>query len=155
MKQFLIIGDIIGSRGYEGKDLWVLFNKVVKKTNKNFTLKYNLQITLGDEFQGVCDSVETSKEIIRYFQKQMRPVRLRFVVVPLYGDLSLVSKVSPHFNPLNTAEMMVAQDLMRSLKKGKKKVKIKNSLSNKTLKKHATLLSLDYTNASSFDVFKK
>ncbi len=66
MKQFLVIGDIIGSTGYETKKLWKVFNGAIKKANKNFKTLYPFQITLGDEFQAVVLTKEEAKEAVKF-----------------------------------------------------------------------------------------
>lgn len=152
-KQYLLIGDVERSRDYEAKELWTLFNKTVDKANKNFKSLYPLTITLGDEFQSVVESISEAKEIIKFVKKHMAPVSLRFVIVPLYGDLSLVSRVPSHYNPLNTKEMMVAQGIMKSLKKSGKRLKIKTRLHKSTLDNMSFIMTLDYTDPKGFDLF--
>ena len=154
MKKFLLIGDVVDSRSQDTKKLWKKFNKVINKSHKEVPCVYPAQITLGDEFQAVVEGEVQGLELSKWIQEQMKPFSMRFVMVAFYGDLALVKKVPSHYNPLNTPEMMLAQKLMKQLKKEKKKWHFQKFVKQSTREKYLTLCALDYTDPSSFEIFE-
>lgn len=81
----IVMGDIVGSSKAEStKELHRKFNRGVVKLNKKFSnaIVSPLTITLGDEFQGLADSLTSAFSIIHearlYFLNQK--IRTRFVL---------------------------------------------------------------------------
>ena len=58
MKEYVILmADVIGSRGADQAELMLAFKKVVDQANGTLDFVSPLTITLGDEFQGVVNTV--------------------------------------------------------------------------------------------------
>ncbi len=107
------MADVIGSSDRDPNKLMSSFRSVVEDMNQRFGNKLlsPLTITLGDEFQGVVDSLMTGIEIIFAIDKGVltsrQPYRLRFVLV--YGEIE---------TPLNrdVAHGMLGKGLTRARK---------------------------------------
>lgn len=81
MKYIAIIGDIIGSKKLKNRgQIQEKLNDVLKYINETYCgdISAKFIITLGDEFQGLLESSEYLLDIIKYIQREMYPVRLRF-----------------------------------------------------------------------------
>ena len=75
---YAIIGDIKNSKEIDNR--YEVQNKL-KKILDDINLKYikaNFLITLGDEFQGLLNSPAFAIEIVKYIQRELYPVKLRF-----------------------------------------------------------------------------
>lgn len=78
---YAIIGDIKNSKEIDNR--YEVQNKL-KKILDDINLKYkadikaNFLITLGDEFQGLLNSPAFALEIVKYIQRELYPVKLRF-----------------------------------------------------------------------------
>ena len=78
---YAIIGDIKNSKEIDNR--YEVQNKL-KKILDDINLKYkadikaNFLITLGDEFQGLLNSPAFALEIVKYTQRELYPVKLRF-----------------------------------------------------------------------------
>lgn len=113
MKAYILMADVIGSSDRDPNKLMSSFRSVVEDMNQRFGNKLlsPLTITLGDEFQGVVDSLMTGIEIIFAIDKGVltsrQPYRLRFVLV--YGEIE---------TPLNrdVAHGMLGKGLTRARK---------------------------------------
>lgn len=85
------MADIIGSSKKPGDKLMDHFKKLIEKTNKEFKARIlsPLTITLGDEFQGVMDSLKSSLELIFYLEEgiieHQHGFKLRYVIN--YGEI--------------------------------------------------------------------
>lgn len=76
-----IIGDIKDSKKIKNRSqIQEKLNIVLKNLNEAYyaDISAKFVITLGDEFQGLLESNEHLFEIIKYIQREMYPVRLRF-----------------------------------------------------------------------------
>lgn len=81
MEYVAIIGDIIASkevqeRGHIQEKLRYVLNQINSMYIDNISAKFI--ITLGDEFQGLLKDGRNLLDIIKYIQREMYPVRLRF-----------------------------------------------------------------------------
>lgn len=89
MNYAAIIGDIKDSKKIENRNqVQEKLNSVLKQVNEAYytDISAKFVITLGDEFQGLLESSEHLLDIIKYIQKEMYPVRLRFGVG--FGEIS-------------------------------------------------------------------
>jgi hypothetical protein len=99
-KHVIVMGDIIGSRTYAGRELMRQFRRLVSDCNGHFGdhLLSPYTITLGDEFQGIPDSLRSGVETLLYLiEKSLRngvPFRLRYVVHHGAIDTPLNRKVA-------------------------------------------------------------
>lgn len=78
-----IIGDIKDSKELENRrEVQQKLNCVLKNVNEIFAedISANFIITLGDEFQGLLSGCGHILDIIKYIQREIYPVRLRFGV---------------------------------------------------------------------------
>lgn len=82
----ILMADIIKSRRIESNQLLTEFGKLVRAMNKKWSshLLSPLTITLGDEFQGIADTMENGYKIIfdidEYIVKKELNLKLRYVL---------------------------------------------------------------------------
>lgn len=78
-----ITGDLIKSREISNRaEVQIRLQKVLDEINKQFkdVIVVKFSITLGDEFQGLINSVEKSYDIIKEIQKLLYPIKVSFGV---------------------------------------------------------------------------
>lgn len=78
---YAIIGDIKNSKDIENRyEVQEKLKHILNNVNLNYkdSIKANFLITLGDEFQGLLSKSEDILEIVKYIQKEIYPVKLRF-----------------------------------------------------------------------------
>ncbi len=88
VKYIAIIGDIKESKKLEERgQIQEKLDRCLKRINEIYCadIASKYIITLGDEFQGLLKSTEHILDIIRYIQREMYPVRLRFGIG--YGEV--------------------------------------------------------------------
>lgn len=81
MNYIAVIGDIKDSKNIENRSqIQKKLNSVLKYVNGAYhdDISAKFIITLGDEFQGLLKSNEHILDIIKYIQREMYPVSLRF-----------------------------------------------------------------------------
>lgn len=81
MEHVAIIGDIKDSKKLKNRNqIQEKLNVTLKNINKIYRndISANFVITLGDEFQGLLEKREHLLDIIKYIQREMYPVKLRF-----------------------------------------------------------------------------
>lgn len=81
MDYIAIIGDIKDSKRIKNRSqIQGKLNRVLNDVNEAYVADISAKfiVTLGDEFQGLLESIEHLLDIIRYIQREMYPVRLRF-----------------------------------------------------------------------------
>lgn len=81
MYYYAIIGDIKESKHIEQRyELQEKLKNILNDINKNYNdgIAARFLITLGDEFQGLMENPKCILEIIKYIQRRMYPVELRF-----------------------------------------------------------------------------
>lgn len=122
-KNFIIMADIIKSRNYAIENIHQPFGDLIASCNQEFS-KYILSpytITLGDEFQGVADSLLSAIESIFYLEeecvKRQLKFKLRYII--FYGEIK---------TPINPtiAHGMLGEGLTQARKKLSKKKKSKH-----------------------------
>lgn len=85
-KYYILMADVIGSGNKNGHDLMIDFKEIVDHINKENkkTLLSPLTITLGDEFQGIPCSLESSIDLILKIEEQIvlfqKDLKLRYVL---------------------------------------------------------------------------
>lgn len=89
MKHHILMADIMKSSDYNGAQLMPLFKNVVDQVNSTFQSEITspLTITLGDEFQGVVNTLKGGTEIIFAMDELLlnQPFKMRFVLN--YGEI--------------------------------------------------------------------
>jgi len=102
MKDYIIImADIIDSRKNDQKELMNQFKKVTKEVNydQKKVLLSPMTITLGDEFQGIVDSVESAVNLIFFIEEKIihdhAGFKLRYVIFEGAIDTP-INKVTAH-----------------------------------------------------------
>jgi len=89
--QYILMGDIIGSRKYDARKLRNDFMGVVSSCNEE--LEQNIlspfTVTLGDEFQGITTSLDGVVKAIFYMEETILSRRLAFKIryVAVYGAI--------------------------------------------------------------------
>lgn len=79
----VIIGDIVKSRKIEERGkVQEKLKKILETVNRDFKeyIEVRFSITMGDEFQGLLKDLSKSYEIIRYIEKELYPLKIRFGV---------------------------------------------------------------------------
>lgn len=83
MQYYAIIGDIKRSKKIENRcEIQEKLKKILDNVNSiyNNDISAKFLITLGDEFQGVLEITAPILEIIKYIQREIYPIKLRFGV---------------------------------------------------------------------------
>src|SRR5512141_448690 len=89
---FILMADIIKSRSYDGRILNERFHDIVSACNlaRRRDLLSPLTITLGDEFQGILQSLPAAVRVIYFLEEALLkgafPFTLRYVLYQ--GDIS-------------------------------------------------------------------
>lgn len=92
MRNWILMGDIVGSSESESITLQREFSKLIGEINLEFKdlLKSPLTITLGDEFQGIVVDLKTSIEIIVRIEEEKwkleYPILIRYSLG--FGEIS-------------------------------------------------------------------
>lgn len=91
-KQFVFMGDIVGSEEYEQTDLQREFARLCKSINQQnkTSLISPLTITLGDEFQGIASDLSSGINLILQMERMRISSALNFKIryVLHYGEIS-------------------------------------------------------------------
>ena len=83
MQYYAIIGDIKRSKKIENRcEIQEKLKKILDNVNSiyNNDISAKFLITLGDEFQGLLEMTASILEIIKYIQREIYPIKLRFGV---------------------------------------------------------------------------
>lgn len=134
-KKHIIMADIIGSRIHNDKKLMVEFSNAVKLVNFKFKRKLlsPLTITLGDEFQGITDSFQTSIEIVFVLEEWIFTsgckFRLRYVMN--YGNVGTAVNTKTSYAMLGQG-LTDARQMIQNLKPSKERFLISTSQKQKT-----------------------
>lgn len=83
MQYYAIIGDIKRSKKIENRcEIQEKLKKILDNVNSiyNNDISAKFLITLGDEFQGLLEIMAPILEIIKYIQREIYPIKLRFGV---------------------------------------------------------------------------
>lgn len=116
------MADIIGSRSKASQLIMKQFKDLVNKVNKKYTdaIISPITITLGDEFQGVVNSLTTGIEIIIQIEEmiisQGYSFKLRYVLE--YGKIDTKLNKTTSYEMLGEG-LIKAREKLNSLKKNK------------------------------------
>ena len=83
MQYYALIGDIKRSKKIENRcEIQEKLKKILDNVNSiyNNDISAKFLITLGDEFQGLLEITAPILEIIKYIQREIYPIKLRFGV---------------------------------------------------------------------------
>jgi hypothetical protein len=90
-RQYILMGDIIGSRKYDVQKLRNDFMGVVSSCNEDLRQEIisPYTVTLGDEFQGIATSLSAVVKTIFYMEEMILRKRLAFKIryVAVYGAI--------------------------------------------------------------------
>jgi hypothetical protein len=131
---WIIMADIIKSTDYEGFILQENFKEAVRFINSKFQKKLisPLTITLGDEFQGVCNSLKNSILIILHLEehilKNHSNFELRYVIN--YGTIDTPINTEIAYGMLGEG-LSQARKMIENLKKADNKYEIKTGIKTK------------------------
>lgn len=121
-KHYIVMADIVESQSHSGSGLLNSFNSLVERCNKEFGSKMlsPYTITLGDEFQGIVDSLKTAIETIFFLEEELLLERtyfqLRYVVV--WGDID--TPVNPKIaHGMLGAGLATARELLTRKQRGR------------------------------------
>jgi hypothetical protein len=133
-KQYILMGDVVSSKDYDSNTLQKQLRTLTDHCNE--TLKEELlspyTITLGDEFQGIPDSLKTSIKTLFFYEEECLQLSLDFKLhyVIHFGE------IETEINPDIAYEMMGpgltrARELLSTKKRDRKRFQF--LLENETL----------------------
>lgn len=123
MNYIAVIGDIKNSKKIENRNqIQETLNHVLKDINVFYDtdISAKFTITLGDEFQGLLIRAEHLLDIIRFIQREMYPVKLRFGVG--IGEIS-TNIFSEAALGADGPAYYAAREMLEELRKQEKKLK--------------------------------
>lgn len=132
---FILMADIIGSSNMQQKMLMVDFKSVVNVINRKAkqTIISPMTITLGDEFQGVIDDLQSALEIILMMEEeiisQQLNFKLRYVLVEGEIDTPINKKIAYEMLGSGLTE---ARNLLLASKKSNTRFEIQTENKAKT-----------------------
>ena len=141
MNYVAIIGDIKGSKQISNRSqIQKKLGHVLKDVNETYKADISAKfiITLGDEFQGLLGRSKYVFDIIKFIQKEMYPVRLRFGVG--IGEIS-TDVFSEAALGADGPAYYAARKMMEQLREQEKK-----------LKKQAADIQISIYNTDNFEV---
>ena len=134
-------GDVIGSSAFEGAALSAHLSALVGRANKHFKaeLKSPLTVTLGDEFQGICQTLGAGVEVILWLEHALRSDPLRNETGALGYQMRFVLHEGRVESPVNTRNahgmlgpgLTQARALLSEHRDGAQRIRV--ALANKTL----------------------
>lgn len=124
----IFMGDVVNSSDYDGEVLSKGLKELVESTNKKFSkdILSPLTITLGDEFQGVLNSVSTGIHLLFHLEEELLitepDFKLHYVL--------LLGEIETEINPDIAYEMMgkgltEARKMLSSKKRNRKRFRFK------------------------------
>lgn len=115
---FILMGDVIRSSDYDPKKLGESLKNLVESANKDLRNKTlsPYTVTLGDEFQGITNSLKSGIETLFYYEEQrlLKGLEFRLHYVLQFG------KIDTEINPKSSYGM-----LGEGLSKARKKLTVK------------------------------
>jgi SatD family (SatD) len=140
-QHYIVMADIIRSRSYNGSDLMDEFMRIVEECNAAYAgaIMSPYTITLGDEFQGVADSLKSAVDSILYLEDRLLTVHpafmLRYVIV--YGGID--TPINPQIAHGMTGPGLVsARELLTKKRRARRRFQL--SLSNFSYTDDLTML---------------
>lgn len=140
MNYIAIVGDIKESKKLEDrKKIQLKIYNVLNQINQMFSADISARfiITLGDEFQGLLKEYGHLLDIIKFIQREMYPVKMRFGI-----GIGEISTVIFHEAALGAdgPAYYAARSMIEELREQEKK-----------LKKHASDIQIDIYNTKDFE----
>ena len=136
MSEYILMADIIKSRLKKAGAISEKFSELVSGINVRYAdrLKSPLTITLGDEFQGVCQDLKTAAQIILEMEEELavseHKFKLRYIIN--YGPID--TEINPEIAYGMLGEgLATAREGLAELKKAKGiRVGVKNMPGNRS-----------------------
>ncbi|MBO6572496.1 hypothetical protein GYB29_02180 [bacterium] len=124
----IFMGDVVNSSDYDGEVLSKGLKELVESTNKKFSkdILSPLTITLGDEFQGVLNSVSTGIDLLFHLEEELLKAEPDFKL----HYVLLLGEIETEINPEIAYEMMgkgltEARKMLSSKKRNRKRFRFK------------------------------
>ena len=88
-KYYILMGDIIGSRKQNQKELWEKFNTIIQEANAHFEKQRlsQLSIKLGDDFQVIMNDIKSLLELMYYLDIAFKHVSIECRFAIGYGSI--------------------------------------------------------------------
>ena len=122
------MGDVVNSSDYDGEELSKGLKELVESSNKKFgkAILSPLTITLGDEFQGILNSISTGIDLLFHLEEELLKVEPDFKL----HYVLLLGEIETEINPDIAYEMMgkgltEARKMLSSKKRNRKRFRIK------------------------------
>lgn len=126
-QHFIVMADVIRSRSYDGSDLINEFMRIVEECNTAHTgaILSPYTITLGDEFQGVADSLRSAVESILFLEDRLLAARpafmLRYVIV--YGGID--TPINPQIaHGMTGPGLALAREMLTLKRRGRRRFQV-------------------------------
>jgi len=124
----IFMGDVVNSSDYDGEELSKGLKELVESSNKKFgkAILSPLTITLGDEFQGILNSISTGIDLLFHLEEELLKVEPDFKL----HYVLLLGEIETEINPDIAYEMMgkgltEARKMLSSKKRNRKRFRIK------------------------------
>ncbi|MBP6345859.1 MAG: hypothetical protein KA346_08110, partial [Neisseriaceae bacterium] len=133
MKPIIVMADVVASRKVYGEQTQALLRDVVSKVNQHFhdQIESYFTITLGDEFQGLVQSVESAVSIMIYIEELLVSyqtmawyddyLKLRYVVSDGQINSEIHHDIAYEMNGLG---LTAARAQLEDMKKSKQRFQI-------------------------------
>lgn len=126
-QQFIVMADVIRSRTYDGSNLISEFMRIVEECNSAHAgaLLSPYTITLGDEFQGVADSLKSAVDTILFLEDRLLAASpafmLRYVLV--YGDIE--TPINPRIaHGMTGSGLALAREMLTIKRRGRRRFQL-------------------------------
>jgi len=127
-QHYIVMADVIRSRSYSGSDLMNEFMRIVEDCNAVYAgaILSPYTITLGDEFQGVADSLKSAVESILFLEDRLLTVHpafmLRYVIV--FGEID--TPINPRIaHGMTGSGLVAARELLTKKRKRRRRFQLK------------------------------
>jgi len=146
MRNWILMGDIVGSSDADQFILQQNFAKLVKKVNEDYpsSFKSPLTITLGDEFQGIVRSEKDAAEVVIALEEYRWDLEIEILIRYSLG----LGEISTPINPQIAYGMLgpglsEVREALTEMKEGEDRMMISGELDTKMQMKLAMNIFLE------------
>jgi hypothetical protein len=146
MRNWILMGDIVGSSNADQIILQQNFAKLVKKVNEDYSSSFEspLTITLGDEFQGIVRSAKEAAEVVIALEEYRWDLEVEILIRYSLG----LGEISTPINPKIAYGMLgpglsEVREALTEMKEEEDRMMISGELDTKTQMKLAMNIFLE------------
>jgi hypothetical protein len=113
---YVLLCDIKGSSRLPARKLHSKLNQLCKEINQRFNLAVPMVITLGDEWQMVCQSRTQCLEVLEYTKKTLGRIKFRAVVGKYTKPTEYIGSLKKFNDYMKThhANPLIGEDFIRA-----------------------------------------